>query len=447
MFTHIPGLLRLALPLILSTSTITLMQVVDAYVLSLHSSEAVAAMGPSSMAVVLFQGFLFGVASYAGTFVAHNHGRGDVVGIHTSAWLGIQASLASGVIGLAIAWPLGSLFLYVGHEPDVALAERTYFWICMAGSLFPVLCSALGGWLAGTGRASTVTWVTMTSFVVNAVLDWGLVLGTWGLPRLGIAGAALGTVGAQAVAAGLYLILFALEGGLGNRLARAFHWSRFRHFLKLAMPMGLRISIELMAWTFFLLAVGRIGTVELAASSIGFRINGLAFFPAMGLAQAAGILAAQARGAGRDADILPIAWQSLAVCEAWLIVMALMFATASAPLVGIFAGHTPETDQIIQTGAVVMKFIAAYCLFDAPNIVFGGVLAAVGDTRWVARAFFISTCAYLVLLGLADLLLPNLYVEWTLSTLYILATAILWTLRIQSGVWRTTQVLREKRVE
>ncbi|NLV96834.1 MAG: MATE family efflux transporter [Desulfovibrionales bacterium] len=444
MLTHIPSLLRLALPLILSTSTITLMQIVDAFVLSLHSSTAVAAMGPSSMAVVLFQGFLFGIAAYAGTFVAHNHGRGDTSGIHKSTWLGIQTSLMAGVLGLVMAWPVGCLFLFVGHEPDVALAERTYFWICMAGSLFPVLSGALAGWLAGTGRATTVTWVTMTAFVVNAVLDWGFILGEWGLPRLGIAGAALGTVIAQAVAASMYLLLFGLEGGLGNRLAWAFHWHEFAHFLKLAMPMGFRISVELMAWTFFLLAVGRIGTVELAVSSIAFRINGLAFFPAMGLAQAAGILAAQARGAGRDQDILPIAWQSLAVCEVWLLVMATLFATASAPLVAIFAGQTPETGQIIQAGIIVMKFIAAYCLFDAANIVFGGVLGAVGDTRWVARTFFGVTCFFLVVLGLVDWLYPNLYLEWTLSTLYILATAVLWTLRIQSGAWRKARVLREK---
>jgi MATE family multidrug resistance protein len=442
-FRHVPGLLKLALPLILSSSTITLMQIVDAYVLSLHSSAAVAAMGPSSLAVILFQGFLFGIASYAGTFVAHNHGRGDATGINASAWLGIQTSLVSGLAALALAWPVGGLFLLVGHEPEVAQAERAYFWICMAGSVFPVLGGALGGWLAGIGRASAVTWVTFAAFAVNAVLDWGLVLGQWGLPRMGIAGAALGTVLAQAVAAGLYVMLFAMSGGLGDRLARRFRWSEFRHFLSLATPMGLRISIELAAWTAFLLILGRLGTVELAASSIAFRINGLAFFPAMGLAQAAGILVGQARGAGRDWNVLSIAWQSLAVCELWLLAMAVLFATASAPLVGIFAGQGPESGAIIETGSVIMKFVAAYCLIDAANIVFGGVLAAAGDTRWIARAFFFWTCAFVAALWLADAFLPNLILEWTLATLYVLATAVVWTVRVQSGAWRRARVLSD----
>lgn len=443
MFSHVPGLLRLALPLILSSSTITMMQIVDAYVLSLHSSTAVAAMGPSSLAVILFQGFLFGTAGYAGTFVAHSHGRGDEGGIRQAAWLGVHASLVSGLAALALAWPLGSLFLFAGHEPQVARDEQVYFAICMAGSLFPVLGGALGGWLAGIGRAVTVTWVTLVSFAVNAILDWGLVLGEWGFPRMGIAGAALGTVAAQLVAAGLYATLFAMSGGFADRLARRFRWAEFRRFLSLATPMGFRISIELAAWTFFLLILGRLGTVELAASSIAFRINGTAFFPALGLAQAAGILVGRARGAGRDEDVLPIAWQSLAVCELWLAVMAVIFATASEPLVAIFAGDGPESAAIVAAGSVIMKFVAAYCLIDAANIVFGGVLSAAGDTRWIARAFLAATSLFLAALWMIDLFMPSLVAEWTAATIFVAGTAVAWTHRVQAGAWRNARVLHD----
>lgn len=79
-FNHVPRLLKLAVPMILSSSAIMMMQIIDAIVLSRHSSEAVAAMGPSGLAVILFQGFMFGTAGYAGTFVAHCHGRGDTQG-------------------------------------------------------------------------------------------------------------------------------------------------------------------------------------------------------------------------------------------------------------------------------------------------------------------------------------------------------------------------------
>lgn len=441
-FKHIPRLLKLAGPMILSTSAITFMQIIDAIVLSRHSSEAVAAIGPSGLAVILFQGFLFGTAGYAGTFVAHSHGRGDTHGVRASTWLGIYASLASGVTALVVAWPIAQLFFLAGHEPQVAKDESVYFWICMAGSFFPVLGGVLAGWLSGIGRPVIVTAVTFVSLVVNAVLAWGLVLGEWGLPRMGITGAAMATVAAQTVAAILYSLLFAKSGGFSDTIASRFKRVEFRRFLILAVPMGLRISVELAAWTFFLVVVGRLGTVELAASSIAFRINGIAFFPALGLGQAAGILVGHARGAGDDDDIPAIAWQSLAVCEIWMLAMAVLFITASGPLMSIFAGNGPESVRIVETGSLLMKFVAFYCIFDAANIMIGCVLASAGDTHWIARAFFICSGVFLVLLWLVDRFIPGLIVEWSLATLFVFATAVIWSVRFRFGAWRKVQVLR-----
>lgn len=443
MFNHVPRLLKLAGPMILSTSAISMMQLIDAVILSQHSSEAVAAIGPAGMALILFQGILFGTSGYAGTFVAHSFGRGDTQGVRAAVWLGIFTSIISGVLALAAAWPLAQLFFLVGHEPQVARSEEVYFLICMAGSFFPVFGNALAGWLSGIGRPSIVTLVIFISFVVNALLAWGLVLGEFGLPRIGIAGAALATVIAQMVAAILYAVLFARAGGFTDYAARRFNAAEFYRFLSLAVPMGLRIGGELVAWTLFLVAVGRLGTVELAASSIAFRINGLAFFPALGLGQATGILVGHARGAGEDSKIQSIAWQSLAVCEVWMLLMASVFVLASKPLMALFAGNGPDSAQIIVMGSMIMKFVACYCICDAANVMIGCVLSSVGDTHWLARMFFICSGLFLVLLWVISRYFPSLTAEWSLATVFVFVTALVWTIRFQSGAWRGASVLRE----
>jgi len=318
-----------------------------------------------------------------------------------------------------------------------------YFSICMAGSLFPVLSAALTGWLCGIGRTVTVTYVTFISLAVNALLAWGLVLGEWGLPRMGISGAALATVSAQLISAAMFSLLFVKAGGFSNPGCRRLNWPELRRFLSLAAPLGLRISGELAAWTLFLVFVGRLGTVELAASSIAFRINGTAFFPALGLGQAAGILVGHARGAGKDEDVPAIAWQSLLVCEVWMVSMALLFAVASAPLVAIFAGSGPDASLIVDAGSLIMKFVALYCIFDAANVVIGCVLASAGDTRWLARAFITYSFIFLLILWLIDLFIPGLMIEWGLAVLFVFATAIIWTNRFRSGAWREIKVLHE----
>jgi multidrug resistance protein, MATE family len=441
-FNHVRPLLKLAGPMILSSSAITLMQIVDTVVLSRHSSEAVAAIGPAGMAVILVQGFLFGTAGYAGTFVAHSHGRGDAQGVRSSAWLGIYTSLIAGILALAVAWPLARLFLLAGHAPAVAQAETSYFLICLVGSFFPVISSAFAGWLCGIGRPVVVTAVTFASITLNALLAWGLVLGEWGLPRLGIDGAALATVIAQLAAAVLYAALFARAGGWSDAVARRLDREEFRRFLLLAMPLGLRISGELSAWTIFLVVIGQLGTVELAASSIAFRINGTAFFPALGLAQAAGVLVGHARGAGDDDDVVAITHQSLLVCELWMVSMAVVFAFASAPLVSLFAGSGPESARIVEVGAMIMKFVAFYCLFDAANVMFSCVLSSAGDTQWIARTFLVCSALFLVSLWLVVTLIPGLVAEWTLATSFVLVTALVWWLRFRAGAWREVKVLQ-----
>jgi MATE family multidrug resistance protein len=186
--------------------------------------------------------------------------------------------------------------------------------------------------------------------------------------------------------------------------------------------------------------------VELAATSIAFRINGMAFFPALGLGQAAGILVGHARGAADDDEVPAIAWQSLLVCELWMLVMAILFATASAPLMSIFAGNSGESVQIVATGSILMKFVAFYCLFDAANVMIGCVLASAGDTRWLARTFLISSGVFLALLWLVDWIIPRLTAEWTLATLFVFATAVIWLLRFRSGSWRKIKVLKEPEI-
>jgi MATE family multidrug resistance protein len=260
---------------------------------------------------------------------------------------------------------------------------------------------------------------------------------------MGIAGAAWATVAAQAVAAFLYAILFVREGYWSDRVARAFDSKAFLHFLGMAVPLGLRISGELVAWTLFLVFVGRLGTAELAASSIAFRINGTAFFPALGLGQAAGVLVGQARGAGRDEDVPGITWQSLAVCEVWMLVMALVFVSIPVPLLSAFAGSGPDAVRIVDAGVMILRFIAFYCLFDAANVMIGCVLASVGDTRWIARAFLVFSTVFLLLLWAVDIMHPSLGLEWTLATTFVFATAMVWLIRFHNGTWKQIRVLRE----
>jgi MATE family multidrug resistance protein len=168
----------------------------------------------------------------------------------------------------------------------------------------------------------------------------------------------------------------------------------------------------------------------------------MAFFPAIGLGQAAGVLVGQARGAGRDEDVPVITRQALVLCFSWMIAMALLYVLAGGQLMRAFAGDTAESARIVDIGIVVMRFVAVYCLFDALNVILGFCLAAAGDTRWIARTFLLCSTAFLALLWTVALTAPHLAAEWILATGFIFTTALLWARRFRSGAWRSMRLLK-----
>lgn len=437
-FHHTGAILRLAGPLILSMSTITLLQVIDAVVLGHHSVSAVAAMGPSTFSVILVQGLFFGASGYAGTLVAMEFGRNNPTGVRRKTWLGILFSTWGGLAALLLAWPLGKFFFWLGHTPEVAAQEAIYFRVMVAGTILPTLSSALSGWLSGIGRTRAAFSASLISFLVNALLTPPWVLGFWGFPRWGILGAALSTLVAQTAGVLWLLWLFRSAGGFAHPEDRRHPRHEWRRFLGLAVPHGMRISTELVAWTAFLAFIGRLGTEALAASSIVFRINGLAFFPAWGLGQATGILVAQSHGAKAHQRIWRIAMEGLGIGGAWMIGFALILVLAPMPLLRMFQIDSPQTLEI---AVVLMRFVAFYCLFDAGNVVLSGVLASLGDTKWVLSAFLISTGTFLLGLALLDAFAPSIWSEWSLATVFVLTTALLWLARLRhvvSGFGKTS---------
>lgn len=441
MSSHVRNLLKLCGPLVLSNCAVTAMQLIDAVVLAHHSADSVAAMGPSGMAVILVQSLVFGTVGYAGVFCAHAHGAGNAAGVRRAAWLGLHPAWMSGLLLALLGWPLGSLFFHLGHAPGVATDEAIYFRLLVSTTLFVGIGAALSGWLSGMGRTRLLTGVQLASFALNGLLAWMLVLGRLGAPALGMKGAAIATLTAQAFTALALLALFLREGGFSDPQGRRIDLPALRRFLSLAIPQGGKIALELLAWTAFLFFVGRLGTDPLAASSIAFRINGMAFFPLLGLGQATAILVGQARGAGRDHEVPAIGWQALVLGEAWMLVFVVLFLTVPQEFTGLFLGDSsPEVARLCQG---LLIFVAVYSIFDAANVIFACVLSAAGDTRWTLKLFLVATGIFLAGLFCLDATGPTLERIWSLATLFVFGTALCWLIRFRAGTWRRCQVLSE----
>ncbi|MBN1128876.1 MAG: MATE family efflux transporter, partial [Chitinispirillaceae bacterium] len=395
----------------------------------------------------LTSGFV-GTAGYTSTFVAQYVGAGRPERAALTVWQGIYFSLAAGLLLSLFILIARPLFALAGHAPHLQVMEVTYFTITCPGAVFVIVASAIAGFFIGRGDTKTVMAVHSTGFGINALLDYLLIFGKAGIPRLGIAGAAWATVAASASVAVLFFLLYLRRSQRvkwGTWQSRRFDGALACRLLRYGFPNGMRFSVEMLAWTVFIFFAGRIGPLELAATTIAWRINGIAFFPVIGFSQAIAIMVGTAQGAGRPEVSLKVTWRGAIVSQAWMLALAALFLMLPHELFAVFnAGDSVYgggNHAIAERGVVLLRFVALYCLLDAFNYIFMGTLVAAGDTRWTLIVSTILHALFITALFASDHWCRTLMAEWTIATVFVMVQALFWLGRFLQGRWKHLQVI------
>jgi MATE family multidrug resistance protein len=470
---HGPGgiceLLALAWPLIVSNSFFTFQIAIDRALLSGYSSEAV---GAAMAAVLLFWtpfALLQFTANYVTVFVSQYVGAERPHRVGPAVGQSLYFSLFAGLLFLAIIWPAaGPLAALGGHDAAVQVHEVTYLR-CLAFAGLPMLVTAsASSFFTGRGDSRTVLVINAAGFTVNAILDFAWIGGHWGFPAWGIAGAGWATVAGSAVSALLALALM-LRPRYRLRFATHHLWrfepALFRRLLRFGIPNGIMVALDGLAFTLFTFLVGRLGPVELAATSIAFTLNAVAFLPALGVAQAVEVFVGRRLGEERPDVAERSAVGGLLVVGSYMAGAAALYVAVPGLLIRPFAGDEANWPQIAAMVAVLLRFVAVYSLFDGINVVYSFALRGAGDTRftaWVAFAlawplmvlpsygiYWLATAESAALSpGLAALRARlvegaggGLYAMWAFASLYILGLAGVFWLRFRHGKWKTMRVI------
>ncbi|HUU35720.1 MAG TPA: MATE family efflux transporter, partial [Vicinamibacterales bacterium] len=378
-------LLKVALPLIASTGMWSVQTVIDRAFLAHYSNADVAgSMNGGSVHFTVIVLFVATVA-YANTFVAQYIGAGRPGRVGLAVWQAVFFSLAAGVVLFALARPASGVFVLFGHEPSLVEAETGYFLILTCGAVFPILGTALSTFFSGRADTVTVMLVTLASVAVNVVLDYALIFGRFGLPELGVRGAAWATVIAYAVYSLLFLVLMlrpAHRRAFGTLSGCRFDAELMRRMFRYGLPSGVSYILEVAVWAATILLMGTYGVVASAASAIAFGINSLAFMPVVGVGLAVSTLVGRRQGEGRPELSARTAWSAVHLVVVAMGCFSVLMVLAPGPLIGLFSQNGAGQDP----GAVprlvrdLLYYVAIYVAFDAIAIVLFAALRGAGDT-------------------------------------------------------------------
>ena len=377
--------LRLALPIAFQNMLTSSFSLVDTLMVSMLGDISLAAAGMAGQWSWLLNIFLFGVSSGAAIFISQYFGVDDRKGIHRISGIALFSGLVLGAIFMTAACLFPEIVMRIFGEEEAVIAEGMAYLRIAGFSYFAVVIS--GVWssvLRSTAQVALPMYVALITTLENAVLNYLFIFGGFGIPAMGIKGAALATVVSSWTGAILLLVLSMRKNNiLYAPLKELFQFSKanFLVFYKKALPVMANESMWGLGTFCFNAIFGALGYENYEAVTILRTFEGIAFAFFVGLCNACCVMVGKSVGAGK----IERAWQDAIRFSVLMPVVSMIVGWAIIifryPLVGVFnmSGNISET--VLTTARWLMVIYALEIpLRNIPYIQIVGVFRSGGDT-------------------------------------------------------------------
>ncbi|MCD6396376.1 MAG: MATE family efflux transporter [Spirochaetaceae bacterium] len=440
------SLLVIALPMIVSQASETIMMFADRLFLSRLGKEFMSGAMSGGLTFFTVVSLFGGIVGYSNALVAQYYGAKNLSQCSQST---NQAIYLSGFMYpvLFISIPLVYLFFkIVGHSPEQLVMEFSYFRILMYGSILFLLRNSLTGFFLGIGKTKVVMFANLAGMFVNIPINYVLIFGKYGFPSLGIEGAAIGTLIGSFMIFLIQLMVFFSKKyrknyGTGHNFQ--LRLDLLRKLLKFGTPAGLETFLNVGAFNIFIQLMYSYSADIAAAVTITFNYDMVAFIPMIGLSFATTSIIAQQIGA-KDPEGARLGVKlAMRIGLSYAIVMMGFFIFAAGPLVRVFTHGLPGDSSVIESTAVILLRLASlYTMGDVTQLVFAGALRGAGDTRFVMKA---SVLIHWIFAGISFLLIKVLVVSpilmWIFMIIFVLSIGFVLVLRFRSGKWEKIKLI------
>lgn len=402
-----------------------LLNLVSSAFVSVLGDQALAAVGFGSFANFMSIAFVTGLAAGVQAMAARRKGAGAESETAVPLNGGLLLAVGFGVPIAALSYLLApSAFPLLTDDPEVARLGTSYLQIRLLAVPAIGMNFAFRGYWNAVDLAKIYLRTLIVMHVVNATLDYVLIFGAFGAPRLGVDGAGWANLAANWTGTAYYFVqAFARirkNGFLRGIPPASTMWA----MLRTSLPAALQQFLFAAGMTVFFAIVGKLGTAEVAATSVLLNLLLVALLPAMGFGIAAASLVGQALGKRDPRDARRWGWDVVRTAVPIVTVIASVGLLFPDLVLGVFL-HDPDTLALARWPLRVM---AISLPLDVVGAVLLNALLGAGDST---RVLVISTgMQWLLFLPLAYLVGPTLGLGltaiWLANALYRL---------LQSGIF------------
>lgn len=292
------------------------------------------------------------------------------------------------VVALLVGLPIGVSWLFttdvlVAFGQDAHLSALAREYVLVQLPLIPLFLgfTVLRQFLLGRGIVYPTLWVTLLANVVNVIANWVLIFGHLGFPALGAVGAGIATTvtsGFMLAALWIWTAAAGLHRGAWRGLRReALELRGLGGIVRLGLPVGVQIGLEMWAFMAATLFAGKLGAEELAAHTIAINLASISFMVPLGISFGSVTRVGNLIGEGDRRRAQVAAWVALTLGAGVMVVSALVFVVFRYRLPALYTADP----GVIALTAAILPIAAAFQLFDGTQVVGGGILRGMGRTR------------------------------------------------------------------
>ncbi|MBT3339872.1 MAG: MATE family efflux transporter [Planctomycetes bacterium] len=450
------AVLRIAWPIGVSMVSYTLKGFVDMLMVGHLGLEALAGVGLAGILAWNITAFPWGALRGQRPLVSQYLGAGDTTaalsfGVHAFYF----ATMASALF-VVFASQLGQFGQWVGEtsniSPESAIIAGEYLGLRMLWAAPMLLAMAVAEYLRSTERPRIPMAADLLSHPLNVAFNYVLIFGKFGIPAMGVRGAAIGTGLADLCAMTVMFWLARPKRGQWAQLSQEhplrFRWSRMKRVFETGWTGGFQFMIEGGAFALITYFVGFLGTASLAIHQAAIQLVHMSIMPAVAVADGGSVLIGKYVGELRWEQVRKTVRSVLQLILPFMCLMGVVFVVWGEELMGLFL---KDSDPIvhakaIEMGGMVAIAVAAWQFGDAFQITYRFCLRATGDHKWVMWAGILVSWLLNVPIIAATIFWFNgdVFHAWMAFTAEIYIGGWIFHRRWRSGVWKSKRLVSDE---
>ena len=379
---------RLAGPLVLTNLTQSAIQATDVILLGWLGPRSLAAGALGSNLYIAFLVFGMGLVTAASPLLSRKIGGmpHSVRDVRRTVRQTMWAAVTIACPVLVLLWHAEALLILFGQDPELA-AQAARFVRALEWSFIPALFYlVLRSFVAALERPAWSLLIGAAGVIFNACLNYGLIFGAFGLPRLGLVGAGLGSTITQTMMfTGMAIVVVRHPRFRRYRLlGRFWHadWPRYAAVWRLGTPIAMTLALEVTIFNAAVFLMGLVGTAALAAHAVAIQIASFTFMVPLGLSQAATVRVGLAFGRRDAGGIARAGWVAWVMGVGFMTLTACLLWTIPRPIVGLFLDTSNPADaEVVRLAIAFLGIAALFQIVDGAQAVGAGMLRGLHDAK------------------------------------------------------------------